>query len=95
MKTKFIYVVLMALFLGSQMTLSAQNEENKERKQRPTPEQMMQMQTNQMVRALMLSLSLAVLSGFVTLSRFLSFSTVKLFSEFIHIALFLLINPYP
>ena len=30
MKTKFIYVVLMALFLGSQMTLSAQNEENKE-----------------------------------------------------------------
>ena len=24
MKTKFIYVVLMALFLGSQMTLSAQ-----------------------------------------------------------------------
>ena len=54
MKTKFIYVVLMDLFLGSQMTLSAQNEENKERKQRPTPEQMMQMQTNQMVRALML-----------------------------------------
>ena len=29
MKTKFIYVVLMALFLGSQMTLSAQNKENK------------------------------------------------------------------
>ena len=54
MKTKFIYVVLMALFLGSQMTLSAQNKENKERKQRPTPEQMMQMQTNQMVKALML-----------------------------------------
>ena len=53
MKTKFIYVVLMALFLGSQMTLSAQNKENKERKQHPTPEQMMQMQTNQMVRALM------------------------------------------
>ena len=50
MKTKFIYVVLMALFLGSQMTLSAQNKENKERKQHPTPEQMMQMQTNQMVR---------------------------------------------
>ena len=32
MKTKFIYVVLMALFLGSQMTLSAQNKENKEKK---------------------------------------------------------------
>ena len=27
MKTKFIYVVLMALFLGSQMTLSAQNKD--------------------------------------------------------------------
>lgn len=54
MKTKFIYVVLMALFMGSQMTLSAQNKENKEKKQRPTPEQMMQMQTNQMVKALML-----------------------------------------
>ena len=54
MKTKFIYVVLMALFLGSQITLSAQNKDNKEKKQRPTPEQMMQMQTNQMVRALML-----------------------------------------
>ena len=52
MKTKFIYVVLMALFLGSQMTLSAQNKENKERKQHPTPEQMMQMQTNQMVRVM-------------------------------------------
>ena len=29
MKTKFIYVVLMALFLGIQMTLYAHNEENK------------------------------------------------------------------
>ena len=58
MKTKFIYVVLMALFLGSQMTLSAQNKENKERKQRPTPEQMMQMQTNQMVVVFKLSFCL-------------------------------------
>ena len=31
MKMKFIYVVLAALLLGSQMTLSAQNKENKER----------------------------------------------------------------
>ena len=31
MKTKFIYVVLMALFLGSQITLSAQNKDNKEK----------------------------------------------------------------
>ncbi len=54
MKMKFIYVVLVALLLGSQMTLSAQNRDNKEKKQRPTQEQMMQMQTNQMVKALML-----------------------------------------
>ena len=54
MKTKFIYVVLAVLVMGSQMTLSAQEKDNKEKKQRPTPEQMMQMQTNQMVKALML-----------------------------------------
>jgi len=54
MKTKFIYVVLVALLLGSQMTLSAQNRDNKEKKQRPTQEQMMQMQTNQIVKTLML-----------------------------------------
>ena len=41
MKMKFIYVVLAALLLGSQMTLSAQNRDNKEKKQRPTQEQMM------------------------------------------------------
>ena len=54
MKMKFIYVVLVALLLGSQMTLSAQNRDNKEKKQRPTQEQMMQMQTNQIVKTLML-----------------------------------------
>lgn len=54
MKMKFIYVILAALLIGSQMPLSAQNKDNKERKQRPTPEQMTQMQTNQMVKALML-----------------------------------------
>lgn len=54
MKIKFIYVVLAALLLGSQMTLSAQNRDNKEKKQRPTQEQMMQMQTNQIVKTLML-----------------------------------------
>ena len=31
MKMKFIYVVLVALLLGSQMTLSAQNRDNKEK----------------------------------------------------------------
>ena len=54
MKMKFIYVVLVALLLGSQMTLSAQNRDNKEKKKRPTQEQMMQMQTNQIVKTLML-----------------------------------------
>lgn len=57
MKMKFIYVLLAALLMGGQMTLSAQNKENKEnkeKKQRPTPEQMMQFQTNQMVKTLML-----------------------------------------
>ena len=54
MKMKFIYVILAALLMGSQMSLSAQNKDNKERKQRPTPEQMTQMQTNQMIKALML-----------------------------------------
>ena len=33
MKTKFIYVVLAVLFMGSQMTLSAQEKDNKEKKQ--------------------------------------------------------------
>ena len=51
MKMKFIYVILAALLVGSQMSLSAQN---KEKKQRPTQEQMVQMQTNQMVKTLML-----------------------------------------
>lgn len=54
MKTKFIYVVLAVLLMGSQMTLSAQNSDNKERKQRPTQQQMMRMQVDQMVKTLML-----------------------------------------
>ena len=53
MKTKFIYVMMAALLIGSQ-TISAQNKDNKEKKQRPTQEQMMQMQTNQIVKTLML-----------------------------------------
>ncbi|GCB34993.1 hypothetical protein [Bacteroides faecalis] len=51
---KFMYVVLAMLLIGSQLSLSAQNKDNQEKKQRPTPEQMIQIQTNQMVRALML-----------------------------------------
>lgn len=54
MKTKFIYVIWAVLLMGSQMTLSAQNSDNKERKQRPTQQQMMQMQVDQMVKTLML-----------------------------------------
>ena len=54
MKTKFIYVIMAVLLMGSQMTLSAQNTENKQKKQRPTPEQMVQMQTKQIVNTLML-----------------------------------------
>lgn len=54
MKTKFIYVILAVLLMGSQMTLSAQNTDNKEKKQRPTQQQMMQMQVDQMVKTLML-----------------------------------------
>lgn len=54
MKTKFMYVVLAVLLMGSQMTLSAQNTDDREKKQCPTPEQMMQMQTKQIVKTLML-----------------------------------------
>lgn len=53
MKTKFTYVFLTVLLIGGQ-TLFAQNKENKTNKQRPTPEQMVQRQTNQMVKTLML-----------------------------------------
>ena len=53
MKTKFIYVMMAALLIGSQ-TISAQKKDNKDQKQRPTPEQMMQRQANQMVKTLML-----------------------------------------
>ncbi len=56
MKTRFIYVLLAVLLMGSQ-TISAQNKDNKngkDNKQRPTLEQMMQRQTNLMVKTLML-----------------------------------------
>lgn len=54
MKTKFIYVMMAVLLMGSQ-AISAQNKEHKAgNKQRPTAEQMMQRQTNQMAKALML-----------------------------------------
>ena len=53
MKTKFIYLLMATLLMGSQ-TLSAQNKNNKDNKERPTPEQMVQRQANQMVKTLML-----------------------------------------
>lgn len=49
-----MYVVLATLLIGSQLSLSAQNKANQEKKQRPTPEQMMQMQTILMIKSLML-----------------------------------------
>ena len=54
MKTKFMYVLLAALMVGSLTTISAQNKDNKDKKQRPTQEQMIQMQTERMVKSLML-----------------------------------------
>lgn len=54
MKTKFMHFMMAALLLGGSITLSAQNKETQEKKQRPTPEQMTQMQTDRMVKALML-----------------------------------------
>ena len=54
MKAKFIYVFLTCLMIGSQLGLSAQTSVNKDKKKRHTPEQVMEHQTNQMVKMLML-----------------------------------------
>lgn len=55
MKIKLMYAVLAVLLMGSQMTLSAQDAKvDKERKQRPTQEEMTKMRTEQMVKTLML-----------------------------------------
>ncbi len=51
---KFLFVALIAVSMGSQTDLFAQGETKKEKRQRPTPEQIMQMQTDQMVKELML-----------------------------------------
>lgn len=54
MKAKFMYVLLATLLMGSQLTLSAQNQPKGDKKERPTQEQILQMQTDQMVKTLML-----------------------------------------
>ena len=54
MKAKFIYVFLTCLMIGGQLSLSAQTPVNKDKKKRHTPEQVMEHQTNQMVKMLML-----------------------------------------
>lgn len=54
MKTKWMYAVLAILLLGSQLTLSAQTKTDREKKQPPTPEQVVKMQTERMVQTLML-----------------------------------------
>ena len=41
MKAKFIYVFLTCLMIGGQFSLSAQNQVNKDKRQRHTPEQFM------------------------------------------------------
>jgi len=54
MKMRVMYVVFAVFFLGNVCSLSAQNNEARVKKQRPTPEQVMKMQVNQMVSRLML-----------------------------------------
>lgn len=54
MKMKIIFALIMCLMVNNQFTLFAQNRVNGEKKKRPTPEQLMERQTNQMVRKLML-----------------------------------------
>lgn len=54
MKAKFMYVLLAALLIGSQLTLFAQNQPKNTKRERPTQEQILQMQTNQTVKTLML-----------------------------------------
>ena len=54
MKAKFIYVFLMCLMVGSQLGISAQTPTNRDKKKRQTPEQLVERQTNQMVKILML-----------------------------------------
>ncbi|MEG0646329.1 hypothetical protein [Bacteroides neonati] len=54
MMKKFMYVLLAAILVGSTMTLSAQNKEAQTKKPRPTQEQIIEMQGNQMVKVLML-----------------------------------------
>lgn len=50
MKAKFIYVFLMCLMVGSQLGISAQTPTNRDKKKRHTPEQLVERQTNQMVK---------------------------------------------
>lgn len=54
MKAKLVYVFLTCLMIGGQISLSAQNQANGDKKKRPTPEQFVEHQTKQMVGMLML-----------------------------------------
>ena len=51
---KIIFALIMCLMVNNQFTLFAQNRVNGEKKKRPTPEQLMERQTNRMVHKLML-----------------------------------------
>lgn len=53
MKRKVFYLML-ALLIGGQVSVLAQNQQKKNNKRKFTPEQLMERQTNQMMEALML-----------------------------------------
>lgn len=54
MKTRFFYVILSVMLMSSQALLMAQNSDGQTKRERPSQEEVIQMQTNHMIKALML-----------------------------------------
>lgn len=54
MRTRFFYVILSVMLMSSQALLMAQNSDGQTKRQRPSQEEVIQMQTNHMIKALML-----------------------------------------
>lgn len=54
MKTRFFYVILTVMLISSQTFVMAQNSDGQTKRQRPSQEEVIQMQTNHMIKALML-----------------------------------------
>lgn len=54
MRTSLFYLILSVMLMSSQAFVKAQNSDDKARKQRPNQEEVIQMQTNHMIKALML-----------------------------------------